>query len=292
MACSAARIRSARYLVEHLDTRSRSWDFSFGSGCGCLPCPSRLVVRQTPRRPENPLSSLQLRSGRGRERRPDDRIHRQSRSVAADGDSAAVEDEHGGVARTRGYSSGRADRGDAAASDGDGGRRAVARRRSSVVEGEAGIGKSRLVREATLSLATTEDALMIGHGVDLAGGELPFGVVADALRDLIRREGVPAVRAASPGSVRDPRLPSSQAWRRMPAEPQPRRDLRCVRHSGRDDLARTDWCGWWPRTCIGRTHRAGICWRTSSEWSGRPSCWLPSRCGVATASLIGLCHAS
>ena len=41
---------------------------------------------------------------------------------------------------------------------------------------------------------------MIGHGVDLAGGELPFGVVADALRDLIRREGVPAVRAASPDS--------------------------------------------------------------------------------------------
>ena len=69
-----------------------------------------------------------------------------------------------------------------------------------VVEGEPGIGKSRLLREATLSLATAEDALMIGHGVDLAGGELPFGVVADALRDLIRREGVPAVRAASPDS--------------------------------------------------------------------------------------------
>ena len=69
-----------------------------------------------------------------------------------------------------------------------------------VVEGEAGIGKSRLVREATWSLPTAEDALMIGHGVDLAGGELPFGVVADALRDLIRREGVPAVRAASPDS--------------------------------------------------------------------------------------------
>ena len=70
-----------------------------------------------------------------------------------------------------------------------------------LVEGEAGIGKSSLVREAMSSLVIGHDALMIGHGVDLAGGELPFGLVADALRDLLRRVGVDALRDASPRAV-------------------------------------------------------------------------------------------
>lgn len=53
-----------------------------------------------------------------------------------------------------------------------------------LVTGEAGIGKSRLVAEAVGSL---EDALVLtGHGVDMSTGEIPFGVVADTLRDLVR----------------------------------------------------------------------------------------------------------
>lgn len=56
-----------------------------------------------------------------------------------------------------------------------------------LVTGEAGIGKSRLVRELTDRL---DDALvLVGHGVDLSTGDLPFGVVADTLRDLHRKRG-------------------------------------------------------------------------------------------------------
>ena len=131
----------------------------------------------------------------GPARCPDSR----SKSVGAADDSVAVEDEHGGVAPDTRLERlvGRADeilRLRTAMGVARSGHTTVV-----VVEGEAGIGKSRLLREATLSLPTAEDALMIGHGVDLAGGELPFGVVADCLRDLIRREGAEALRAASPG---------------------------------------------------------------------------------------------
>ena len=56
-----------------------------------------------------------------------------------------------------------------------------------LVTGEAGIGKSRLVTEA---LAGLEDALVLtGHAVDMSTGEIPFGVVADTLRDLVRVAG-------------------------------------------------------------------------------------------------------
>ena len=67
-----------------------------------------------------------------------------------------------------------------------------------LVTGEAGIGKSRLVAEA---LSALDDALVLtGHAVDMATGEIPFGVVADTLRDLVRVAGadvlLPAERAA------------------------------------------------------------------------------------------------
>ena len=56
-----------------------------------------------------------------------------------------------------------------------------------LVTGEAGIGKSRLVSEA---LAGLDDALVLtGHAVDMSTGEIPFGVVADTLRDLVRVAG-------------------------------------------------------------------------------------------------------
>ena len=49
--------------------------------------------------------------------------------------------------------------------------------------GPAGIGKTRLLRQATESLADG-DVLMVGHCVDLYGEEIPYCAPADALRDL------------------------------------------------------------------------------------------------------------
>ncbi|MGF9757556.1 AAA family ATPase [Microvirga sp. 0TCS3.31] len=67
-----------------------------------------------------------------------------------------------------------------------------------LVTGEAGIGKSRLVAEAVQGL---RDVLVLtGHAADMTTGEIPFGVVADTLRDLARVAGgdvlLPAEREA------------------------------------------------------------------------------------------------
>jgi len=70
-----------------------------------------------------------------------------------------------------------------------------------VVEGDAGIGKSRLVTEALAAFRELKDVVAIGHGVELAGGELPYGVAAEALRSLVRDAGVEAVRAAADQSA-------------------------------------------------------------------------------------------
>jgi tetratricopeptide (TPR) repeat protein len=84
--------------------------------------------------------------------------------------------------------------------------KAVARARAGnpslhLVEGEAGVGKTRLVAEAVKAYLGPDDVVAFGHGVELAGGELPFALIADVLRDLTRREGVEAMRSASGGMV-------------------------------------------------------------------------------------------
>jgi DNA-binding CsgD family transcriptional regulator len=75
-----------------------------------------------------------------------------------------------------------------------------------LVTGEAGIGKSRLVREA---LAGIDDALVVtGHGADMSTGEIPFGVLADSLRDLVHGSGVDALTPAEREALA-PLLPGS-----------------------------------------------------------------------------------
>ena len=62
-----------------------------------------------------------------------------------------------------------------------------------VVTGEAGIGKTRLMREFVACLPE-ETLVASGHAVPLSGGSLPYGVAADLLRSLVREVGIDFVR--------------------------------------------------------------------------------------------------
>jgi len=72
-----------------------------------------------------------------------------------------------------------------------------------LIEGDAGIGKSRLIAEAMAVFRGPDDLIAVGHGVELSGGELPYGVVADSLRSLVRDVGAAAVREAAEGYAPD-----------------------------------------------------------------------------------------
>ncbi len=69
-----------------------------------------------------------------------------------------------------------------------------------LVSGEAGIGKTRLVSEAWGQLQG-DDLLVRGNAVDLAGGEVPFGILSSSLRGLVQRHGLDAVRSWAGGDV-------------------------------------------------------------------------------------------
>lgn len=66
-----------------------------------------------------------------------------------------------------------------------------------LVQGPAGVGKSRLIEQATTALVGPREVLMLGRCVDLYGTAMPYGGASDAVRDLIRRHGVEPARAWS-----------------------------------------------------------------------------------------------
>lgn len=66
--------------------------------------------------------------------------------------------------------------------------------RSVLVHGEAGVGKTRLVSDLVASMREQGVVVFLGHGVHLAEGELPFGVLSESLRDLTRAVGADRVR--------------------------------------------------------------------------------------------------
>ena len=55
-----------------------------------------------------------------------------------------------------------------------------------VIEGEAGIGKSRLVAELVAELAAGGVLILRGNCSPVAGRDIAFGPFVDALRDLLR----------------------------------------------------------------------------------------------------------
>ena len=68
---------------------------------------------------------------------------------------------------------------------------------SVVIEADAGLGKSRLLAEVLTAFRDPKDLVAVGHGIELAGGELPYGTVTDTLRTLVGDAGAEAVRAAA-----------------------------------------------------------------------------------------------
>jgi AAA ATPase domain len=70
-------------------------------------------------------------------------------------------------------------------------------RRVVLIQGDAGIGKSRLVAEALAAYREPADAVGTGYGVQLAGPEILYRVTTDALRTLCRDSGVDSIRAAA-----------------------------------------------------------------------------------------------
>src|SRR5881394_239560 len=74
-----------------------------------------------------------------------------------------------------------------------------------LVTGEAGIGKSRLVSEF---VAGVDDALtLVSHGVAMSTGEIPFGMLADLLKNLLRTD--PTVLTHDERAALAPLLPGT-----------------------------------------------------------------------------------
>ncbi|MCU1428337.1 MAG: transcriptional regulator, LuxR family [Actinomycetia bacterium] len=83
-----------------------------------------------------------------------------------------------------------------------------------VVGGEAGVGKTRLVRELATRAGGAGGAARVLSGtcIDLGEGGPPFGPMVEVLRTLVREDGAPAVRAyAGPAAAELGRLVSELA---------------------------------------------------------------------------------
>jgi hypothetical protein len=75
-----------------------------------------------------------------------------------------------------------------------------------LVGGEAGVGKTRLIREFTTAAGLSGARVMIGGCLELGADGLPFGPFTAVLRDLVRElgpEGVAGLLPGGGGSIRE-----------------------------------------------------------------------------------------
>ena len=78
---------------------------------------------------------------------------------------------------------------------------------TALVEGPAGIGKTRVVDELVARLHGREVDVLVGHCVAQGGQTVPYAPLVELLADLVRREGATAVRRwAGPAAVELGRL--------------------------------------------------------------------------------------
>ena len=61
-----------------------------------------------------------------------------------------------------------------------------------LVVGEAGLGKTRLVRQF---IGSVEQPVWVGHCLPIGEGQLPYAPIIEVLRAAVERLGAPAVRA-------------------------------------------------------------------------------------------------
>jgi DNA-binding CsgD family transcriptional regulator len=65
------------------------------------------------------------------------------------------------------------------------------------VEADAGLGKSRLVSEVLAARRDPTDLVGVACGIELTGGQIPYGAATDLLRTLVRDAGADRVRTAA-----------------------------------------------------------------------------------------------
>lgn len=65
-----------------------------------------------------------------------------------------------------------------------------------LIDGEAGVGKTRLVEESVAAMQQPTDLVATGHGIPLGGEAIPFGVASDLLRDLARHQDSEDIKVA------------------------------------------------------------------------------------------------
>jgi hypothetical protein len=135
-----------------------------------------------------------------------------------------------------------------------------------VVRGEAGIGKSRLVREATQDAARGGALVLLGECLDIGPAGLPYLPLAGALRGLARQVDAERLeRAVGPGGASSRRSsPSSRPTRTPPRWT----SSDCRRDSARRGSSSASW------GCSGRSPRtapSSSSSRTSTGSTARPA---------------------